>query len=289
MANPDDELDLPDLDGESDEPTETAHEELDVAEDDAGDAFDDATAGDAVDHGIALGDGAEGGLLADSDDAAALDVGGFDLSIGDESEDLRDDSAEGRGEDPDLDTGEESATADAGEEGPTDDDEELKEEDLPQLDADEDGDVADDELFERSMLAESDELRWDDRAWAKVDVATADDERDVPDESGTLATPGDEPQHKARDAAWKLLEETGRAMAATFLPGGSVVIALATPDWGRALLVRIQDDGAARIIAEIDPREDTGDACKVTHLRWDALGNRLIAYGSFGVCAFRPA
>lgn len=291
MANPDDELDLPDLDGESDEPTEAhEHEELDVADTDEGDdAFDDAAAGDAVDHGIPIGEGvAEGGLLADSDDAAALDVGGFDLSIGDESEDLRDDSAEGRGDDPDLDTGEESEGVDGGEEGPSDADEELKEEDLPALDADEDGDVADDELFERSMLAENDELRWDDRAWSKVDVATNDDDREAPDESGTLATPGDEPQHKARDAAWKLLEETGRTMAATFLPGGSVVVALATPDWGRALLVRILDDGAARIIAEIDPREETEESCKVTHLRWDAPGNRLIAYGSFGVCAFRP-
>jgi hypothetical protein len=290
MANPDDELDLPDLDGESDEPADAAHDELDVADVDEGaDAFDDATAGDAVDHGIAIGEGAEGGLLADSDDAAGLDVGGFDLSIGDEAEDLRDDSAEGRGEDPDLDAGEETATADAGEEGPSDEDEELREEDLPALDADEDGDVPDEDLFERSMLAESDELRWDDRAWTKVDVSSADDDKDAPDESGALATPGDEPQHKARDAAWKVLEETGRAMSAAFLPGGSVVVALATPDWGRALLVRILEDGAARIIAEVDPREDTGEACKVTHLRWDAAGNRLIAYGSFGVSAFRPA
>lgn len=291
MANPEDELDLPDLDGESDDPTETPHDlagELDVTEADDGDAFDDATAGDAVDHGISLGEGAEGGLLADSDDAAALDIGGFDLSIGDETEDLRDDSAEGRGEDPDLETGEESSTADAGEEGPSDEDEELREEDLPALDADEDGDVADDVLFERSMLAESDELRWDDRAWAKVDLAEHSDDREVPDESGALATPGDDPQLKARDAAWKVLEETGRTMSAAFLPGGSVVVALATPDWGRALLVRIAPDGAARIIAEIDPREDADDACKVTHLRWDAPGNRLIAYGSFGACAFRP-
>lgn len=296
MANPDDELDLPELDGESDEPTETPqsleHEPLEIADvDDGTDAFDDVTgfaSADAADHGIPLGEGAERGLLADSDDAAALDVGGFDLSVGEESEDLRDDSAEGRGEDPDLDTGDEAATADGGEEGPTDEDEELKEEDLPALDADEDGDVADDELFERSILTENDELRWDDRAWAKVEVEPRADDADVPDESGTLATPGDDPQHKARDAAWKLLEETGRTTAAIFLPGGSVVLALATPDWGRALLVRIIEDGAARIIAEIDPREDTDDACKVTHLRWDAAGNRLIAYGSFGVTAFRP-
>lgn len=289
MVNPDDDLDLPDLDGESDEPAEVVHEDLDVSEaDDGADAFDDAAAGDAVDHGIAIGEGAERGLLADSDDAAALDVGGFDVSIGDESENLRDDETEGRADDADLDAGEESAGTDAGEEGPVDDDEELKEEDLPALDADEDGDVPDDDLYDRASLAVEDELRWDDRAWTKVDVHDGTD-ADAPDESGMLATPGDEPQHKARDAAWKLLEETGRAMAAVFVPGGSVVLALATPDWGGALLVRIVDDGASRIIAEIDPREDTGDACKVTHLRWDAAGNRLIAYGSFGVAAFRPA
>lgn len=293
MANTDDDLDLPELDGETEEESDAAHEELDVADaDDGADAFDDATAGDAVDHGIAIGEGgdaAERGLLADPDDAAALDVGGFDLSIGEESEDLRDDEAEGRGVDEDLDTGTEGLTADGGEEGPTDDDEELKEEDLPALDADEDGDVHDDELFERAMLAEHDELRWDDRAWAKVAVEGDSEDADAPDESGALATPGDEPQHKARDAAWKLLEETGRTMAATFLPGGSVIVAVATPDWARALLVRIALDGAARIIAEIDPRDDTGDACKVTHLRWDAPNNRLVAYGSFGVCAFRPS
>jgi hypothetical protein len=86
-----------------------------------------------------------------------------------------------------------------------------------------------------------------------------------------------------------LLEETGRAMAATFLPGASVILALATPDWARALLVRIVEDGTARILAEIDPREDTGDACKVTHLRWEPASNRLLAYGSFGVVAFRPS
>jgi len=292
MANPDDELDLPDLDGESEEPTDAAHahEELDVADVDEGhDAFDDSTAGDAVDHGIPIGEGAERGLLADSDDAAALDVGGFDLSLGEESENLRDDETEGRGDDADLDTGDEGGGVDAGEEGPVDDDEELREEDLPALDADEDGDVADDELYDRAALADQDELRWDDRAWTKAELHDGMVDADAPDESGTLATPGDEPQHKARDAAWKVLEETGRTMAATFLPGGSVIVAVATPDWGRALLVRIVEDGAARIIAEIDPREDTGDACKVTHLRWDAAGNRLIAYGSFGVTAFRPS
>jgi hypothetical protein len=294
MANPDDELDLPDLDGESDEPTEAPHdldEPLDVVDtDDGADAFDDAAAGDSVDHGIALGEGAEGGLLADSEDAAGLDVGAFDLSIGVESEDLRDDATQGRGEDPDLDTGDEGEGVDAGEEGPTDDDEELREEDLPALDADEDGDVADDELFDKAaILSEGDELRWDDRAWTKVDVAPRNDESDAPDESGTLSLPGEDPQHKARDDAWKVLEETGRTMATVYLPGESVVVALATPDWERALLVRIAEDGAARIIAEIDPREDTGDACKVTHLRWDAAGNRLIVYGSFGVSAFRPS
>lgn len=286
----DDDLDLPALDGDTDEPEEHAAEaeDLDVREDDAGDAFDDAAAGDAVDHGMALGEGPEGGLLVDADDAGAgLDVGTFDVSIGEEGGDLLEDRVDERGSDDDLAFGEESVVADGGEEGPLAEDEELREEDLPALDADDDGDVADDELFDRAMLAGEDELRWDDRAWSRVDVdgdATEDS-----DDSGALAVPGDDAASRARDAAWKLLDETGRLTAATFMPGGSVIVAVATPDWGRTQLIRILADGTARIIAEIDLREEDGDACKVTHLRWQAPKGRLVAVGSFGVCAFRPA
>jgi len=289
--NPDDDLDLPALDGETDEePSVDAGADLIETDEEDGNPFDDATAGDAVDHGVTLEGGPERGLLVDAEDAATLDVGAFDLAIGAEDGDLLDDSAEGRGSDEDLDTSDESVVADAGEEGPTDDDEELKEEDLPALDADEDGDVADDELYDRAMLSDQDELRWDDRAWSRLEVAAvgfADDA--AADESGTLASPGEDPANRVRDEMWKKLEETGRVTAATLLPGGGVVLAIATTDWGRALMVRIVQDGTARIIAEIDPREDDGEACRVTHLRWEPVANRLVATGTFGVAAFRPS
>lgn len=286
----DDDLDLPALDGDGDEPAdaEGVGDDEDLIGDEEGDAFDDAAAGDAVDHGMSLGEGPEGGLLVDADDAAGLDVGAFDVSVGEEGGDLLEDRlGNDRGGDDDLAFGEELVVADAGEEGPLADDEELREEDLPALDADDDGDVPDDQLFERTMLAEQDELRWDDRAWAKVDAepGVAEDS----DDSGTLAVPGEDPAHRARDAAWKVLEETGRVTAATILPGGSAIVAVASADWGRAQLVRILPDGTARIIAEVDLREDDGDVCKVTHLRWQAAENRLVAVGSFGVCAFRPS
>ena len=104
-------------------------------------------------------------------------------------------------------------------------------------------------------------------------------------------------------------------MAATFVPGGSAVVALATPDRTRALLVRIRPDGEVRIIAELDPRQaveterkgavgakgasstkgavskedDDEPVCVVTFLRWDAHRGCLVAGGNFGVEAYRPA
>jgi hypothetical protein len=122
---------------------------------------------------------------------------------------------------------------------------------------------------------------------------------DEPDDSGVLALPGDDPAHTARDAAWKRFDEGGRVMAASFVSGGSVVIALATADRSRAFIVRIQPDGEARIIVEIDPRavtsanpiavEDDGEACTVTFLRWDAARGCLFVGGNFGVETYKPA
>ena len=170
--DPDDDLDLPALDGAlGDEELEADHDEIELSED-GGDALDDATAGDAIDHGVALGGdaAAEGGLLVDAEDAATLDVGAFDLSVGAEDVDLLDDHADRSDpSDEDVGLGDETVVVDGGEEGPLADDEELREEDLPALDADDDGDVADEDLYERTMLTEQDELRWDDRAWEKLD------------------------------------------------------------------------------------------------------------------------
>ncbi len=288
--NDDLDLDLPALDGEDD-----AHDDhgalddaLDFAEHD-GDAFDDATGEDAAFDELAV-EGAEGGWLVDADNAASLDVGAFDVVIQPEGKVLEDDEVDTRAGLDDLISHDETFVADGGEEGPLADDDELREEDLPALDADEDGDVPDEELFDRSMLAGDGDLRWDDRAWTRATPVSGSP--DEGDDSGVLAVPGEDITQTARDSAWRRLEETGRAMAAAFVPGGSVVVALATPDRARASIVRIQPDGEARIIAEVDPRtmkaEDDGEACTVTFLRWDAARGCLFVGGNFGVEAYKP-
>jgi hypothetical protein len=295
---PDDNLDLPAIDGgegsDGDEPLGGSDDELELDDHDEGDALDDATAGDDVAEGVAflsaLSNGAETGLLDGAEDAAHLDVGVFDLVIGAEGPELLDDAADA---DDDGDHGlvldEEAVEADGGEEGPLADDEELREEDLPALDADDEGDVPDEHLFEGGLLADHDELRWDDRAWSRVDGAVGFD--DDGDDSGLLSVPGEDVANRARDAVWKRFDETGRVTAAAVLPGGEVVLALATPDWGRALLVRVAGDGAARIVAEIEPGAPSDDdaPCKVTALRWQRSEPLLVATGTFGTCAFRPA
>lgn len=289
-AAADDDLDLPALDGEIEDGEKTevldAHEDFDVR-DDGGDAFDDATGeGDPVETIVV--EGAEGGWLDDAEDASSIDVGGFDLSLGGDDGGIGDDDAAGAGADDDLDLGDESVTADSGEEGPLADDEELREEDLPALDADDDGEIADEALYDRSLIGE-DELRWDDRAWARAPAADAVDE--AADDSGILAVPGDDPENAARDAAWRRFDESGQLTAAALLPGGSVVVALDTSD--RAVIVRIRPDGVALIIAEIEaPGGGDGDTdaspARVVSLRWDATHGVLVASGAFGVQAFKP-
>lgn len=288
-----DDLDLPPLDGavggtDSDEDSERMHDEDLEAHHELGDALDDATSeGDPLDD-IAV-DGAEAGWLVDAEDAGSLDLGAFDLSLSPEEKILEDDEPEVRVADEELGAHEEIVHTDGGEEGPLADDEELREEDLPALDADEDGDVADDALFERGTLDSDDELRWDDRAWARVPVLADGADNVDPDDSGMLAVPGDDPKHGPRDTTWRRLEEKGGITAAAFVPGESVVVALDGPD--RPFLVRILTDGIARIIAEIDTSgaDDEVEACRVTGLRWDGGRGCLVATGTFGAQAFRPA
>ncbi|MBX3202190.1 MAG: hypothetical protein KF894_28935 [Labilithrix sp.] len=295
QENADDlDLDLPALDGEDDGGTDEAllDEVLVADEDDGSDPFDDVTGeGGSLDElaveGTAL---AEGGWLVDAEMAGTLDIGAFDVALEPEGAVLGDDEADLRGGLEDLIATDEAFVVDSGEEGPLADDEELREEDLPALDADDDGDVPDESLFDRGVIGADEDLRWDDRAWARATpVATSADEAD---DSGVLALPGEDAETNARDVAWKRLEESGRAMAATFVPGGSVVVAVSTPDRSRAFVVRIQPDGEARIIAEIDPRvakaDDDGDACTVTFLRWDAARGCLFVGGNFGVEVYSP-
>ena len=293
------ELELPALDGEE-EPLdpELAGFALDVTEE-GHDPFDDST-GESAPYDDLSVEGNEGGWLVDADSAHTLDLGGFDVVVRPEDSDdaklLEDGEAAGVATADDLIGDDERAIADGGEEGPLDGDEELREEDLPALDADEDGDVADDELFDRALLAVDEELRWDDRAWSRVTDLEATIGMSTPellDDSGVLAAPGEDPMHATRDATWKRLEETSRPMAAAVLPGGSVVLALESPDHARVLLVRVQSNGEARIIAEVEPRPsrvaDEGEGCSVTFLRWDTTRGCLFVGGSFGVEAYRPS
>ena len=294
-------LDLPPLDGTDDEKDGIIDpdEEFDAdTAKDLGDALDDATGeGDSMDELVV--EGAEGGWLLDSEDSRGLDVGVFDISLGTEMKLLEDDEPDLRAPvDEELGGDEASAHGDGGEEGPLAEDEELREEDLPALDADadadEDGDVDDASLFEGASigLGLDDELRWDDRAWARVgqtrlpgvDAMHVDDA----DDSGLLAVPGDDPKLAARDATWRRLEETGRVTAAALVPGDTVIVALDGPE--RPMLVRILTDGAARIIAEIEAAtDDEQTVSSITGLRWDASRGSLVVTGTFGAQAFRPA
>lgn len=281
------ELDLPALDGEEEHALDSdPSDDLPETREDGGDPLDDAEFGgvDAGEEELATL-GHEGGWLDDAEAAGALDIGAIDVSLQPEGKVLDDAEPDHEGGLDDLIQTDEAYVADGGEEGPLAADEELREEDLPALDADEDGDMPDDALYDRSLLGGDDELRWADRAWAPTEPPGAELEHG--EESGMLAVAGDD---HPRDQAWKALEETGRVMAAAFVPGDAVVLAFATPDRGRAFLVRITEDGEKRIIAEVDPRlEDDGSSCQVSFMKWDAARGCLVVAGSFGVHAYRPA
>ena len=303
-----DDLDLPPLDGEIGGGTDGENEangtdEADDDEDlgahhDLGDPLDDATSeGDPLDEVAA--EGAEAGWLVDAEGTEGLDVGTFDLSLSPEGKILDEDEREAAVPvDEELGANEEVTHTDGGEEGPLADDEELREEDLPALDADDDGDVSDESLFDRGSIDTGEELRWDDRAWARAPVLADGADNADPDDSGMLLVGsfdaltdglGEDAKHAARDATWKRLEETGKITAATLVPGESVVVAIDGPE--RPVLVRILSDGVARIIAEIDTStaDDEVEACRVTGLRWDVGRGCLVATGTFGAQAFRPA
>ena len=304
QRTPEDDLDLPPLDGDThgdaDEQGTGAHEhdeDLDEsATRDTPDALDDATGEDDA-HDEEL-DETDGEVWNEADETKPVDIGVFDISLGEEIpaiQVLGDDEGESTTPaDEELGGEEETASGDGGEEGPLADDEELREEDLPELDADDDGEVDDASLYEGASIGigPDEELRWADRAWARVGQTRLPPGAEPivepdGDDSGMLAVPGDDPKLAARDAAWRRFEESGVITAATFLPGDSVIIALEGPD--RPQLVRIQPDGVARIIAEIEgSADDEGPETRVTALRWDAARGSLVATGTFGAQAFRP-
>jgi hypothetical protein len=163
---------LPPLDGDNDEVEDPAPD-LEDAElpEDTDDPFDDR-AGDP-----AQGDGSaeleptekEGGWLEDADDAEGLDIGDAELLT--EQKDLLCDNDESSVEDDeDFADDDGSTDIDGGEEGPGDDDEELREEDLPRLDADEGG-APDDEDFIDEDFGEDEAalgVPWHSERWERV-------------------------------------------------------------------------------------------------------------------------
>jgi hypothetical protein len=169
---------LPPLDGGTEEP-ESPAPDLDDEDikDDGGDPLDDGVGKeeDAIQF-LEIG-GAENGWL-DEEVAGGEDLDGVDLFL-DEADDLLSDNDEpGVGdEDYDLGENEDSSVIDAGEEGPGEDDEELREEDLPRLDADEGGAPEDSDFIDEGFGLESEALgvpwareTWE-RAGAPVEVA----------------------------------------------------------------------------------------------------------------------
>ncbi len=269
----DDDLELPPLDGEGEEEAAVGDDE-DLGTADDPNALDDST-GDADPVELDV-DGAEGGWLEGTEEAG-VDVASFDVAIGGEDALLEDTESEGHGTAEDFEGIEDVSVDDGGEEGPLAEDDSIKEEDLPQLDADDEADVPDDALYDPTLLAAEEELRWDDRAWARApaqDVSVLEQ-----DDSGILAVPGED---NPRDLRWRALDELGNVSAASFVPGGSVLLAIEKSD--RTLLVRILPEGEARIIAEIEG----GNEARVTHLKWDMANGWIVAFGPFGVQAFRP-
>lgn len=278
------ELDLPPLDGAEDGDAE-AEDALDIDLGPEADAFalDDAT---SEDEPIELAvEGAESGWLDDAEAEDDLDVGAFDLATDDddEAEDEPDDEAAVDADAwQDLVLHAEGSVIDAGEEGPFDADDDLREEDLPELDADEEGDaVVEVEPDDAAAFGANDELRWDDRAWEHLVEAPASD-ADAEDAESHLL--GHDPS-SPRDAAWRALEGSGRVTASVVVPGGAVVVAM--NERTGVVLVRISNEGVARIIAEIEAENDQDDV-HVSSLRWDASRTCVVAASSSGTHAFRP-
>jgi hypothetical protein len=169
---------LPPMDGDDadDDPdADAAAEDLDEEPADGADPMDDSTGeGDPIEE--IETSGAEAGWLDDAGDSEALDVGTPEtFGTEEEGATLLEGADEPDVGEEDLSIGaeDESNVADAGEEGFADEEEDLREEDLPRLDSDEEDVEPDDSDLLEGLPEEdaSEESRppWDDRAWERVE------------------------------------------------------------------------------------------------------------------------
>jgi len=174
-----DELDdLPPIDGDEVEEEGLEAEDLDEEPADGGDPMDDSTGeGDPLEE-IEVA-GAESGWLDDAGDSDGLDVGTPEAFGAEEESPTLLEGAEEPDDDDDLSFdggvgGEaDSLVGDAGEEGFEDEEEDLREEDLPRLDSGQDDTESDDADVLAALPDEefSEEPRpaWDDRGWERVE------------------------------------------------------------------------------------------------------------------------
>jgi hypothetical protein len=169
----DDDLgELPPLDGDGDDQPDSAEPEN--PEEGPGDAsLDDATGeDDPIDPGDLGLNEAEPGWLDEPTDAPDLDLGAVGLvDFADERDPLDDVEEPGvAGEDFGLGSADSAEDElDTGDEGPLDEDDALREEDLPRLDADEEGDLEDAALVEAGFAADEPVgLAWAADPWPRV-------------------------------------------------------------------------------------------------------------------------
>lgn len=163
---------LPPMDGDEADEAVPRAEPDDVPDDTAEEGLDDSTGeGDPVESDDLEVDEADRGWLEEPADNPDLDLG--DSGLHDLASEVAapDDAEEPgvKGEDFGFGDRDEHEELDAGDEGPVAADEELREEDLPQLDADEEGDVDEASLFDPGFAAEEPGgLAWAGEPWSRV-------------------------------------------------------------------------------------------------------------------------
>jgi hypothetical protein len=174
-----DELDeLPPLDGDANDAPE-AESEVEIEDlDDAGEAsLDDSTGEDdpADTEELDL-DESDGGWLEEPNETPDLDLGDVAITDFGESQPATEDAEEPGTLEEDFGFGDapERGGLDGGDEGPLDDDEELREQDLPALDADEEGELEDAALMDEGFAADEPlGLPWAAEPWERVGAPVA--------------------------------------------------------------------------------------------------------------------
>jgi hypothetical protein len=174
-----DELDeLPPLDGDSNDAPEPESEvELEDLDDASEASLDDATGGDEPADAEELDlDESDTGWLEEPNETPDLDLGEVAITDFGEGLSATEDAEEPGAGEEDFGFGDapERGGLDGGDEGPVDQDEELREQDLPALDADEEGELEDAVLVDEGFAADEPlGLPWAAAPWERVGAPVA--------------------------------------------------------------------------------------------------------------------